>query len=328
MISQPQPKLATSVTRWVSIFLIIFLCQGQSPADNFVAYTQPLAQGLTLAMVPVAGGTFRLGSLPTEAHHQADEGPVHVVTVEPFWMASHEISWDLYEPFINLRGEKTAPNVEWADALSRPTPPYVDMSFGMGKAGFPAVGMTHYAAAQFCGWLTRQTGHFYRLPTEAEWEYACRAGTQTAYYFGDDPAQLDAYAWHYGNSDGKYQPVGSRKPNAWGLYDMHGNATEWTLNSYHADGYQTHPGSAPWTPPTELYGRVVRGGSWDDDPEQLRSAARRPSVPRWKQRDPQLPKSRWWLTDAPFVGFRVIRPVNPPPRAEWARYWLEPIEDL
>ena len=109
------------------------------------------------------------------------------------------------------------------------------MSFGMGKENFPAISMTHYAAVKYCKWLTAKTGHFYRLATEAEWEYACRAGSNTRYSFGDDESKLGDYAWYYGNSDSKYQQVGKKKPNPWGLYDMHGNVAEWVLDAYVTD---------------------------------------------------------------------------------------------
>jgi formylglycine-generating enzyme required for sulfatase activity len=204
------------------------------------------------------------------------------------------------------------------------------MSFGMGKAGFPAINMTQYAALGYCKWLTSKTGQFHRLPTEAEWEYACRAGTNTAYSFGDDPSLLDEHAWFYENSNGTYQKVGNKKPNPWGLHDMHGNVAEWTLDQYLPDYYAFEGRSTenPWAVPTTLYPRVVRGGSWDDDPEELRSAARRGSIAKWKQRDPQIPKSNWWQTDAPFLGFRLVRPLKQPTKEEIEQYFALPLKDI
>ena len=222
-----------------------------------------------------------------------------------------------------MRGSPTEAHTQ-ADAVARPTTPYVEMSFGMGKDGYPAISMTQHAANTYCKWLSANTGHFYRLPTEAEWEYACRAGTTTAYSFGDDPAQLKDYAWFVDNSEGKYQKVGKKKPNPWGLYDMHGNVMEWTLDQYDPQSYKQFTAAVtkePWVKPTKPYPHVARGGGWDDDPDKLRSAARRASDRSWKMQDPQLPKSIWYLTDAQWLGFRVIRPLKVPSPEEMEKFW-------
>ena len=170
--------------------------------------------------------------------------------------------------------------------------------------------------------LSLRSGHFYRLPTEAEWEYACRAGTTTAYHFGDDPAQLEEYAWYKNNSGKKYQKVGQKKPNPWGLHDMHGNVSEWVLDQYSAKTY-SRPGKTinPLAIPNTLYPRVVRGGAWNTPPEQLRSAARVGSNEDWKEQDPQIPQSIWYHTDALGVGFRVVRPLREPSEKEKAAKW-------
>ena len=211
----------------------------------------------------------------------------------------------------------------------RPTP-YVDMSHNMGRKKFPVVNITEYAALTFCKWLSAKTGKFYRLPTEAEWEYACRAGSTEDYAFGSDSAQLEQYAWYKNNSNNKYQKVGTKKPNAFGLYDMHGNVAEWTMDQYSKSGYPNTGDqitSNPWVRPTELYPRAVRGGSWKDEAHVLRSFARIGSKAAWKRIDPQIPKSRWWFTNASHVGFRIIRPKNTPSKEEIKKYWLEAIDD-
>src|SRR5437899_339736 len=132
-----------------------------------------------------------------------------------------------------------------SDAVTRPAKPYVEMSFGMGKDGYPAISMTQHAANKYCQWLSAKTGQFYRLPTEAEWEYACRAGTTTTYFFGSDTNQLKDYAWYEDNSDFKYQKVGKKKPNPWGLYDMYGNVVEYVLDQYDADYYKQGSSASP-----------------------------------------------------------------------------------
>src|SRR6266404_1705089 len=191
------------------------------------------------AMVPIKGGEFMMGSPDSEAGRNPDEGPQHKVKLDPFWMEQCEVTWNEYEIF--MFAEQTAakdPAHPGVDATSKPTKPYVEMSFGMGKDGFPAISMTQHAANKYCEWLSAKTGHFYRLPTEAEWEYAARAGTTTAYFFGDDPSKLGDYAWFEQNSDFKYQKVGKKKPNPWGVYDICGNVAEWVLDQYDADFYR------------------------------------------------------------------------------------------
>ena len=283
-----------------------------------------------LPMVFISGGTFTMGSSKSETGHFGDEGPQHQVEIAPFWMGQFEVTWDLYNLFVSreldvnqvAKNSSSEVNIN-VDAVSGATTPYVEMSFGMGVDGYPAICMTQLAAVKFCEWLSAMTGHFYRLPTEAEWEYACRAGTSTAYHFGNDSEQLNEYAWFKENSGEKYQKVGTKKPNPWGLYDMHGNVAEWTLDQYLPTKYteRTQGVKNPFEKPIKVYPRTVRGGSWMDEPQRLRSAARRPSSKNWKKRDPQIPKSLWWHTDAPFVGFRVVRPLETPKVEEQKIFW-------
>src|SRR5688572_21730026 len=184
-------------------------------------------------MLPIPGGEFTMGTA-----EKKDEGPPRKVKVDPFWMGAREVTWDEYRLFMFSNMAKEDVNKDAVvDAISRPTRPYVEMSFGMGINGYPAISMTQHAANKYAEWLSAKTGQFYRLPTEAEWEYACRAGTTTAYSFGDDASKLGDYAWFADNTDGKYQLVGKKKPNPWGLYDMHGNVMEWTLDQYNPAGY-------------------------------------------------------------------------------------------
>ncbi len=288
------------------------------------AYTETIpGTDIKFDMAPIAAGTFTMGSAATEAGRNDDEGPQHPVKLQPFWMGKTEVTWEEYDLFAfsqdirSKQDQKTdltkQPETEKAaDAVTRPTPPYADQTFGLGHDGQPALCITWHAAMEYCRWLSAKTGKIYRLPTEAEWEYACRAGSKTAYSFGNDPAQADDYAWYVKNSESKPQKVGKKKPNAWGLFDMHGNVAEWCLDQYDKAFYGTFkPGAAALFPvllPSEKrYSHVARGGSWDDEAPLLRSATRRASEDDWSMLDPQQPKSIWWHTNATFVGFRVVR---------------------
>ncbi len=304
------------------------------------AYTELIEHtNAQIEMVPIRGGDFLMGSPASEPGRQASEGPQHQVRLDPFWMGKYELRWDAFDVWVHdldidprrvTEAQKTPRDKAAAEyQVSQPTPPYTDMTFGMGDRGFPAICMTQFAARTFCQWLTEKTGRYYRLPTEAEWEYACRAGTTTAYSFGDDPADLPDYGWYYDNSDEAYHKVGQKKPNPWGLYDMHGNVAEWVLDEFVEDGYgrfQTGVAENPLITPTQLFPQVVRGGSWEADPAECRSAARAGSHPSWQAQDPQIPKSIWYLTDAQHVGFRIVRPLVEPSAAERAAKWdqMEP----
>ncbi len=316
-------------------------------AGDMKAYAEepPLAGGAKLEMVPIPGGEFVIGSPESEAERRDDEGPQRRVKVDPFWMGKVEVTWALYRPFmengmsrnkdgtLNRDSDLTTSEAPEAlgdetlvDTVTQPTPPYVPMHFGMADgygAEFPAVGMTQHAASKFCEWLSAQTGRFYRLPTEAEWEHACRAGTTTAWHFGDSPDALDDYAWFTENSEFQYQKVGMKKPNPWGLHDMHGNVAEHVIDQYLPEAYaKLEDGAAnPWIPPVERHPTSVRGGHWDADPADLRSAARLGSSTAWKVKDPQIPKSIWYYTDAPWLGFRIVRPLETPPAEEMHRWW-------
>jgi len=309
--------------------------------DEMEPYTEVIeGSRATFDMVPIPGGEFLMGSPEDEEGRNDDEGPQVEVEIEPFWMGTHEVTWDEYAEFQEeldrLRREMDDRDAsdydELAEALTRPTPPYTDMTFGMGKEGFPAICMTQHSAKMYCKWLSARTGRYYRLPTEAEWEYACRAGTDTAYYFGDDIDDLGDHAWYYDNAEDGYQKIGLLEANPWGLYDMHGNVSEWCLDGYTED---LDDFEEPFTIPTEQYNRVVRGGSWYDLAGSLRCASRSnedgtaPSCREWKAQDPQIPLSIWWLTDAIYIGMRVVRPLETPDEDDAILYEPDPqiIED-
>ena len=290
-------------------------------AANTMSATSAKAYKVTLPnttvaydMVAIPAGQFTMG-----APGKTDEQPPHKVEIPAFWMQAHEVTWDEYRLFMfaNQAGD-IAHKDDLVDAVSRPTRPYVEMSFGMGINGFPAISMTQHAANKYAEWLSSKTGEFYRLPTEAEWEYACRAEA------APQPAQLADDAWFAANSGGKYQKVATKKPNAWGLFDMLGNVMEWTLDQY--EPYKAGEQIDPWIKPKQPYPIAVRGGSWNDPADAVTCVARVASDASWKQQDPQLPKSIWYETDAQWLGFRLVRPAALPTADEMYRYWNNGVE--
>jgi len=313
--------------------------------EKMEPYTETVAkyENNKFEMLPIPGGEFTMGSPESEEGRGEGESPQKKITVNPFWMAKTETTWALYRIFMENGKDRNKdgtfnrdsqiyspepPEVgrePLVDVISQPTPPYTPMHFDLAdNAGYapayPALAMTQHAASKFCEWLSAHTGHYYRLPTEAEWEYACRAGTKTAYSFGDDASKIDEYAWHGDNADFSYQKVGTKKPNPWGLHDMHGNVSEWTLDAY-LPTYEKHPANSPLMLSKKRYPRVTRGGSFEVSPENLRSAAREFSEQWWKTEDPQEPKSIWYHTDAQWIGFRIIRPLKVPTLEEVHLLW-------
>ncbi|MBK8095794.1 MAG: formylglycine-generating enzyme family protein [Planctomycetes bacterium] len=302
---------------------------GPKPGSpEFAEYVETIpGTDIGIAMVPIAGGTFTIGSPAGEPGRRDDEAAQLRVTVAPFWLGRTEITWEQYDRF-NI--DEARSQAKMPDGKSRPTPPYMDMTFNMGRDGFPAICMSHIAARQYCQWFGEQTGKFYRLPTEAEWEHAARAGTTTTWSFGDDAAQLAEFAVFAANAEREFPDVGkkpayakvaSRKANPWGLFDMHGNVAEWVADAYAADAWTAATGALvdPYRQPGRddkkrplRFPHAARGGSWQDPPAATRSAARLSSEPGWNRRDPQLPRSWWYLTEGQHIGFRIARPFRAP----------------
>ncbi|MGN6355266.1 MAG: formylglycine-generating enzyme family protein [Parafilimonas sp.] len=305
--------------------LIFFLGLALQPVNDtsFVPYEQTIpGTNVSFKMMPVTGGSFVMGSKAGEKGRNTDEGPATKVTVNPFWIEEHEVTYDEYILFADEQADK-APK---PDGITRPSPPYIDFTLGMGKAGgFPANSMSQYAALMYCKWLYKKTGVFYRLPTEAEWEYAARAGSETAYFFGNDDNQLDDYAWYAANSENKYHKVMGKKPNAFGLYDMLGNVAEWTMDQYKENYFEAIKSDVdnPWLKPTSKHPITLKGGTFKDAADKLRPAARLKSDLKWNARDPQIPRSKWWNADAPFIGFRIVRPVKQPSADEVNQFFTQ-----
>jgi formylglycine-generating enzyme len=368
-------RLATAETDLVTRGIVVTSPAGVRSVKVDGGYMVPYVEKIpgtdvSFEMIPVPGGEFMMGSPAKEAHRKKDEGPQVSVKVEPFWMGKCEVTWAeyrsfmaMYDAFKKLQRLSSNPGKisgaeeeaqrklvethawngkfedKWnVDGVTCPTPLY-DSTFTYSagdQPNQPAVTVTPFSARQYTKWLSGITGNNYRLPTESEWEYAARAGTKTAYSFGDDPSKLSDFGWFEGNGNSQTHPVGTKKPNPWGLYDMHGNVAEWTLDQYSPKAYaKIGPGPVDsqkivqW--PTKTFPRVVRGGSWLLPADAARSAARQPSEEKeWKLSDPNIPLSPWWYTEEPAtgVGMRIMRPLKPLTAEEKKRVWEADVDDV
>ena len=300
----------------------------------------------TFEMQPIPGGKFKLGSPAAEADRKEDEGPQIEIEVEPFWMGTYEVTWAEYKQYMKMHDLFKKLSQARLHAVTEENKAYVvtapsnlydpTFTFQFGEdPRQPAITMSQFAAKQYTKWLSGISGVFYRLPSEAEWEYACRAGTTAAYSFGDDADQLDDYAWFMDNSEESTHKVGEKKPNPWGLFDVHGNVAEWVLDEYTEKGYEKLAGknkagdAVQW--PTKLFPRTIRGGGWDDDAAGCRSAARRGTDDdEYREEDPNFPKSPWWFTSGHglAVGMRIIRPLHPPAENDRAKFWEADIDQI
>jgi formylglycine-generating enzyme required for sulfatase activity len=286
-------------------------------------------------MVAIPGGTFKMGSPEGEPFRKADEGPVRKVEISRFFMAEIEVTWDEYLAFYaqtsgqgrsSDTGETIKKRVKNVDAISGATPPYGQPDQGWGMGQRPVISASFHAAEIYCKWLSSVTGKTYRLPTEAEWEYACRAGSSTPYFFAGDPKKfqktglkarlskndttiINSYIIYKGNSPSKTQTPDKVRPNPFGLKNMPGNVAEFCSDWYQPDVLSQYPDMVIKDPrgPESGTEHVIRGGSFVDMAGRLRSAARdNTKTDDWLKTDPQIPKSIWWYSDCFNVGFRVV----------------------
>lgn len=230
------------------------------------------------------------------------------VQLDGFYMSETEVTYDQFVLFqiksFDTKASDHSSNDYNLDAISRPTPPYEDFTKGMGKSGgFPAVSLTQQAALRYCHWLYHKTGVFFRLPTEAEWQYACMSGET-------EVDEIEEIAWIGSDAEAKFHKVAQKLPNSLGLYDMIGNVSEWTLDQYLEDYIEKADVMNPWIVPDRKHSRTVKGTSYESSIEDCNCSYRQKSQTRWQMRDPQIPKSVWWNTDSPFVGFRLVHPLN------------------
>ncbi len=237
-------------------------------ASQATAYRETIA-GTTVSfeMIPVPGGVVTVGGARQ--------------TIAPFFVGRTEVTWDMYDVFALGLDRPASPGARDADGVARPSQPYGAPDYGWGHAGFPVISVARDAAEAYAKWLSEKTGRVYRLPTEAEWLHLATLAAGPGF-----AARRDSLAWHRGNASGRTHPVATKAADALGLFDVFGNAAEWV----------TTPDGAP----------VTRGGSFKDDAATLGIGSRARQDETWNERDPQLPKSRWWLSDAPFVGFRLV----------------------
>jgi len=289
---------------------------------------------ITMSMKAIPGGSFNMGSPEDEWGRNADEGPRHLVNVSPFFMGEFEVTWDQYWAFYRqtMSEGRIPPVIVYlrnsmsdTDAVSGPTPPFGNPDQGWGMGSRPALTMTHYAAEIFCKWLSIKTGKTFRLPTEAEWEYAARGGSDDAYFFGGNPrkyssegflrsifsadtAKINSYAVYKENSRNKTSEPSRVRANPYGLKNMYGNVMEYCSDWYAEDAYSALvDGVTDPKGPEVGNEHVVRGGTYADDAVLLRSAARSHTHhDAWLRTDPQNPKSIWWYSDVKSIGFRVV----------------------
>lgn len=241
--------------------------------------------------IPGTPVSFELVELPAglvEMPALQEGGPPQIVRIKPIWIGRTELTWEAYDIWLLRQDLSEEQRLRGAEAEARPSAPYVVPDHGFGHEGFAAIGIHPHAAQLFCVWLSAKTGKKYRLPTEAEWEYACRAGGPER----PERGTLNEIAWFADNAidergDLVAHAAADRRPNAWGLYDMLGNVREWTMA---ADGPL-----------------VVKGGSFKDKAKDLNARARWFFDAAWQFSDPEEPKSKWWLRDGPHIGFRVVR---------------------
>ncbi|MFM8912053.1 MAG: formylglycine-generating enzyme family protein [Flammeovirgaceae bacterium] len=282
-------------------------------AQDFKNYFQTIPNSsVKFEMVAIPAGKFEMGSKTLMADN--DESPVKQIEMSAYWMGAKEVTfaeWDIYFKDVQL------PQGKNLDGITRATPQYIDLTWGMGRDGtHPTNSMSQQAALMYCKWLFAKTGIFFRLPTEAEWEYACKANAPAI-----GPKALVEHGYFQYNSQAKFHHVGEKKPNAFGLYDMLGNLSEWTLDQYDPAYFTKISGKDPMNPPVTKYPKTVRGGSYLDKATELRCSNRIASSSDWNKRDPQIPKSKWWLSDGMFVGFRIVRPLQQPSKEEIEKFF-------
>jgi formylglycine-generating enzyme required for sulfatase activity len=260
----------------------IVVIAGFEAAALAYSEAQPTAVAKSVRIrVPGTTVSFEMVHCP---NGEIQDDAIEDVIVGDLWVLTTEVTWDLYDVYVYELDEPDGSSP--ADAVSRPSKPYVPPDRGFGHDGYPAIGMTRKAAEGFCEWLSLKTGLAVRLPTKPEWIYLASSGTSAPYCCGVDDTTLSEFAWIESNSEHSTHPVGLKKPNGFGLFDVHGNAAEWVL--------------------TDTRKPFAMGGGFRDDAESSTTRSAQRQVSSWNQSDPQIPKSQWWLADCSWVGFRFV----------------------
>jgi formylglycine-generating enzyme required for sulfatase activity len=243
------------------------------PPQKLAPFIETLPKSVVkIQMLPIPGGTYKSGNKTVE--------------VKPFYIAKTEMPWEAFDLFLSSGPpSKSYDQTEFKpDAIARPSKSYILPDLGWGHNGYPVINVSFTTVEMYCRWLSSVTNKKYRVPTEAEWELACRAGATGPWKI--DKATAEKAAWYLDNSDEMTHPVGKKAANKFGLYDTLGNVGEWA---------------------TDLDGKpVLCGGTFLDKLADVSPSTRKRWTPKWQETDPQIPKSRWWLSDGSFVGFRVV----------------------
>ena len=264
----------------LGLLVILSTCSFASPFGPFQtpakreSFVETLPNSVVkIKMIPIPGGPTTLGG--------------SVKSVKPFYIATTETTWEAFDLFL-ASGQPSKPydqTVFKADAIARPSRSYHLPDHGWGHRGYPAISIAFDSADMFCRWLSSVTGKKYRLPTEAEWDMACRGGAAEPWKL--DAAGIEKVSWNSTNCpDETTMPVGTKAPNGYGLFDMLGNVGEWATDS--------------------LGKPILCGATFLDPVDKVNPNARQRWAPSWQESDPQIPKSRWWLSDGAFVGFRLV----------------------
>ena len=253
-------------------FCAVFLMGADSSAPSGKTFVEKIPNTLiTIDMVEIPAGEIKLA------------GEKEPTKIKSFYMSKTELQWQPYDIWAFRLDMSEKERGADAEAQSRPSKPYGTPDRGYGHDGYPALGIPLHAAKEYCKWLSAKTGKKYRLPTEAEWEYAARAGASATPLA---PDALKEYAWFEANSEEKSQPSGKKTPNDFGLYDMLGNVSEWAMRP---DGTS-----------------ITCGGAWNSKAAEVSPGARQEYNEEWQSSDPQSPKSKWWLSDGDHVGVRLV----------------------